>query len=136
MIFNKKNLLTIKDDALGLLKFYEDKISPEDSYWECRRSMTFNVKNDKNGISTKQRNHVKLIEERLPELMPQIQEYINQNAGKAYEIDKNIEISWIELENDNTQELLWTIDFEFKNRWEHLVVEMKNWTPFHLSFWS
>lgn len=136
MIFKKKKIITIEDETLGLLKFHEDKKNPEESYWECSRSMDFNIKNDKHGISTKQRNHVKLIEEKLSELMPQIQEYINHNAERTYEIDRDIELSWIELENDDNKELLWAIDFEFKNRWEHLVVEMKNLTPIHLSFWA
>lgn len=136
MIFRKKNISTIEDKALGPLKFHKDKDNPEESYWECGRSMDFYVKNDQGGISMDQRTHVILIEEKLSELMPQIQHYINQNTERTYDINKHLEVSWIELENDTNQELSWAIDFEFKDSWEHLVVEMKNLTPVGLSFWA
>lgn len=136
MIFNNKKRIIIKDEILGVLEFHEDKKNPDDSYWECRRSIAFHIKNSGNGISSKQRDQVNFIENGFAEIIPVIQEYINQNSEKAYKINREIELNWIEIDNNNDQRLSWEIDFKFKNRWEHLVIEMNDSKPIHLSFWA
>lgn len=134
----------ITDDTLGTLTFKKSNRIDE-SYWNVDlkiNSITelveFYIYNNVDGINDKQKQLILLIESKYPELIGSLQSFLNEQIRKldsdhsSISIEKDLDISFINIPQDPTELNKWEINYIEKKGFTSYGIEIENWNPIDL----
>ena len=142
-IFKKKRK-KIADDILGILTFRKSN-RVDESYWNVDRKVNsvnelveFCIYNNADGINESQKELILAIEKKYPELIDDLEKFLN---NKIHEIDSNysnisirkdLEVCFINIPKNPTEFNEWEINFVEKKGFTIYGIEIKNWNPIWL----
>ncbi|KAB1159747.1 hypothetical protein F7018_05410 [Tenacibaculum aiptasiae] len=132
------------DETFGVLIFKKSN-SLGGSYWNVNRKVDsvneiieFYVYNNEHGISKIQKELIFKIEKKYPELLDNLENYLN---AKIREVDsksskisilKDLDISFINIPENPTKLSKWEINFVEKRGFAIYEIEIENWKPIDL----
>ena len=142
-IFRTKRTKII-DDIFGVLTFKKSS-KLDEAYWNVDRKIDslnekveFYVYNNKTGISDIQRKLILEIEKKYPELVNNLENYLNneiqeidRNSSKI-SIQKDLDVSFINIPKNPTELNKWEINFVEKRGFTIYGIDIENWKPIDL----
>lgn len=142
-IFKKKRK-KIADDILGILTFRKSNRLDE-SYWNVDRKVSsinelveFYIYNNENGINENQKKLILEIEKKYPELIDNLEKYLNTKIREIdsnyshISIEKDLVVSFINIPENPTELNKWEINFVEKKGFTIYGIEIENWNPIYL----
>ena len=142
-IFKKKRK-KITDNILGVLTFKKSNRLDE-SYWNVDRKVSsvnelveFYIYNNEDGINECQKQLILEIEKKYPELIDNLEKYLNNKIRKIdsntlnISILKDLDVSFINIPENPTELNKWEINFVEKKGFTIYAIEIENWNPIDL----
>lgn len=140
-LFKSKHKKHINDPDLGVITFIEKKKNIESHWIVEMENESFDkgfecvVYNDENGISSSQKKLILHIGNKIPELLPRLEEHLNvelkriDSKAQYLTINQDIGISHIEIWNADDEQTEWEIVFSEKKGFTYFQIGMKNEIP-------
>ena len=142
-IFKKKRK-KITDDILGVLTFRKSNRLDE-SYWKVNRKVSsvnelveFYIFNNADGINEIQKELILAIEKKYPELIDNLEKYLNSRVCEIdsnysnISIPKDLDVSFINIPENPTELNKWEVNYVEKKGFTIYGIEIENWNPIYL----
>ena len=142
-IFRKKRK-KIADDILGILTFRKSNRLDE-SYWNVDRKVKsvnelveFYIDNNENGINESQRKLILEIEKKYPELIDNLEKYLNNkireidSSNVEISINKDLDVNFISIPENPTELNIWELNLVEKKGFTNFEITIENWNPINL----
>ena len=142
-IFKKKRK-KITDEILGVLTFRKSNRLDE-SYWNVDRKVNsvnklveFYIYNNENGINENQKKLILGIEKKYPELIDNLEKYINTKIREIdsnylnISIHKDLDVHFINIPENLTELNTWELNLVEKRGFTNYEITIENWIPIDL----
>ncbi len=142
-IFKKKRK-KITDNILGILTFRKSNRLDE-SYWNVDRKVNsvnelveFYIYNNEDGINESQKKLILEIQKKYPELIDNLEKYLNTKIRKIdsnhlnISINKDLDVHFINIPENPTELNTWELNLVEKRGFTNYEITIENWIPIDL----